>query len=222
MSTLSPEHRRRGWRDIAALVVVLAVSIGAGFVVAVHSEALLHDRMLPWILGRSLGVASYVALTALVALGIWFRHPWRVTRRTPSPETLLRSHAALAACTLALLAGHVTALVLDRYSGVGWTGMLVPWHAQYRPTGVALGSIALYGLVLVAASAALAGSLARRVWLPVHSVSSLVFAVSLAHGVVAGSDSRVLWSMYLVTGGVVAALQASRLLVHRMTPGEAW
>ncbi len=216
------EHHRRGWRDVGFLVVVLAVSIGTGYVLSVHSEGLLHDRMLPWILGRSLGIATYVALSALVALGIWFRHPWRLARRTPAPETLLRAHVTLAACTIALLAGHVAALVLDRYSGVGWTGVLVPWHAQYRPTGVALGSIALYGIVLVAVSAALAGSIARRVWLPVHSVSSVILAVSLAHGLVAGSDSHVLWWMYLVTGALVAVLQVSRLMARPVRPQGAW
>lgn len=217
-----PEHPGRGVRDVALLVVMLVASIGTGYALSVHSAGLLHDKMLPWILGRSLGIATYVALSALVVLGIWFRHPWRVARRTPSPETLLRAHVTLAACTIALLVGHVTALVLDRYSGVGWTGVLVPWHSQYRPTGVALGSIALYGIVLVAVSAALAGSIARQVWLPVHSVSSAVFAVSLVHGFLAGSDSRVLWWLYLVTGALVAALQVSRLLARPVRPQEAW
>jgi sulfoxide reductase heme-binding subunit YedZ len=209
-------------RDIGGAAGALAVSVSTGFVLSLHDAGLLHNRMLPWILGRSLGIATYVALSALVVLGIWFRHPWRVARRTPSPEFLLRAHVTLAACTVALLAGHVTALVLDRYSGVGWIGAVVPWHARYRPTGVALGSVALYGIVLVASTAALAGSIGRRVWLPVHSVSSAVFAASLAHGLLAGSDSHVLWWMYVVSGVLVATLQTSRLLTRRVVPQEVW
>ena len=201
---------------------MLTFSTGTGYVLSLPSSGLLHNRMLPWILGRSLGIAAYLALSALVVLGIWFRHPWRVARRTPRPESLLRAHVTLAACTVVLLLGHVTALTLDRYSGVGWTGVLVPWHSLYRPTGVALGSIALYGIVLVVGSVALAGSIARRVWLPVHSVSSAVFAVSLAHGLLAGSDSRVLWWMYVVSGLLVATVQLSRFLGHRAVPREAW
>ncbi len=159
--------------------------------------------------------------SALVAVGIWFRHPWRVARRTPSPEALLRAHVTLAACTVALLVGHVTALALDRFAGVGWIGVVVPWHAQYRPTGVALGSLALYGIVLVAATAALAGSIARRVWLPVHSVSSVVFGLSLTHGLLAGSDSGVLWWMYAASGSVVAVLLVSRSQARRAAPSGA-
>ncbi len=142
--------------------VVLAVSVGAGYVLAQHSPGLLHDRMLPWILSRCLGLAAYVALCALVALGIWFRHPWRVHRRTPGPQALLRAHVALAGSTVVLLAGHVAAVALDSFAHVGWTGAFVPWHSQYRPTAVALGSMAMYGIIVVAGTAALAGSIARR------------------------------------------------------------
>jgi sulfoxide reductase heme-binding subunit YedZ len=200
---------------LATVGLVLTGSVGLGYLMATRSSGLVHNRMLPWILGRSLGIGAYVALSALVALGIWFRHPWRVARRAPSPETLLRAHVTLAACTVALLLGHVISLALDHYSGVGWVGVAVPWHAQYRPTAVALGSLALYGIVLVTVTAALAGSIARRVWLPVHSVSSVVFCLTMAHGVLAGSDSATLWWMYVASGLVVAALLLSRSLARR-------
>jgi len=194
---------------------VLALSVGAGYALAVHGgSALLHDRMLPWILSRCLGLGAYIALFALVAVGIWFRHPWRVVRRTPGPEALLRAHAALAAATVVLLAGHIVAVCLDSYAGVGWAGAFVPWHSHYRPTAVAVGSLALYGIVLVAGTAALAGSIARRVWLPIHSISAVVFGLCLAHGLLAGSDSRVLWGMYAATGAVVLALQVTRMLAR--------
>jgi sulfoxide reductase heme-binding subunit YedZ len=166
--------------------------------------------MLPWILGRSLGVACYLTMTALVAVGIWLRHPWRYRFPRPGPETLLRSHVALAAATMALLAGHMTSLALDHYAGVGWVGTFVPWHAQYRPTAVALGTFAFYGMVLVAGTAALAGTIARRVWFPVHTVSAGIFALCAVHGVLAGSDSASLRWLYVATGALVVAVQITR------------
>jgi len=210
---------RRGSRDRLANMgwacVVLAVSIGAGYVMARHGgSGLLHDKMLPWILSRCLGLGAYVSLSTLVVVGIWFRHPWRVVRRTPGPEALLRAHAALAATTVLLLAGHIVAVCLDHYAGVGWIGTFVPWHSNYRPTAVAVGSIAMYGIVLVAGTAALAGSIARRVWLPIHSLSAILFGLCLAHGLLAGSDSHVLWWMYAVTGATVVVLQVTRMLAR--------
>ncbi len=201
---------------------LLAASVGAGYAMAEHGgSGVLHDRMLPWILSRCLGLAAYLSLSALVAVGIWFRHPWRVVRRTPGPEALLRAHAALAAATVALLVGHIVAVALDSFAGVGWTGAFVPWHSQYRPTAVAVGSIAMYGIVLVAGTAALAGSIARRIWLPIHSLSSAIFGLCLAHGLLAGSDSHVLWAMYAITGLLVVSLQTSRLLARPVPLADA-
>ena len=196
--------------SLFTLGVVVGVSVLAGIVFADHSSSLLHNKMLPWILGRGLGVACYIALTAMVVLGIWLRHPWRTRMWSPRPETLLRAHVTLAACTITLLAGHLTAIALDHYAGVGWIGAFVPWHATYRPTGVALGTLALYALVLVAGTAALAGSIGRRIWFPVHSVSATIFGLTLMHGLLSGSDSHSLRWMYVFTGSAVAAVQVSR------------
>ena len=208
-------------RDTGTVLVVLAASLGAGWMLALHSESVTHDRMLPWIMARCLGLAAYVTLSALVVIGIWFRHPWRVNWRAPKPESLLRAHAALAAGTLVLLIGHILATVLDRYAGVGWSGAFTPWHSAYRPTGVAFGTIALYGIVLVAGTAALAGSIARKIWLPIHSMSAVLFGLCLAHGLLAGSDTKTLWWMYAGTGLLVAALQVSRALARRVMSSEA-
>jgi len=145
---------------LLAVGCVLGVSIVAGNAVAAWTAPLVHNRMLPWILGRSLGVASYLALTALVIMGTWLRHPWRRYVRFPGPEVLLRTHVALAAGMAALVIGHLTAIALDHYAGVGWVGAVEPWHAQYRPTAVTLGTFSLYGVVLVILTAALAGSIA--------------------------------------------------------------
>ena len=218
MST--PTARRAHLANAASAGGVLAASIGAGYVMADHGgSGLLHDNMLPWILSRCLGLGAYVSLSALVAVGIWFRHPWRVVRRTPGPEALLRAHAALAAATVILLASHILAVCLDSYAGVGWIGTVVPWRSHYRPTATAVGSIAMYGIVVVAGTAALAGSVARRVWLPIHSISAVIFGLCLAHGLLAGSDSHVLWGMYAATGAVVVVLQVSRMLAR--PPGLA-
>jgi sulfoxide reductase heme-binding subunit YedZ len=204
------------------MVAVLGVSVATGYLVAPRGAAVLHDRMLPWILSRALGIAAYVALSALVAVGIWYRHPWRVLRRTPGPQALLRAHVSLAAATVVLLCGHVITVAVDRFAGVGWVGVAVPWHAQYRPTAVALGSLALYGIVLVAATAALAGSLARRVWLPIHSMSAVLFALCLGHGLLAGSDSHALWSLYALTGVVVGCLLVTRMAARHSELAQAW
>jgi predicted ferric reductase len=170
--------------------------------------------MLPWILTRCFGIGAYLSLSALVAVGIWFRHPWRTVRRTPGPEAVLRAHVALAAATVVLLVGHIVAVCLDSFAGVGWTGAFVPWSSAYRPAAVGVGTVAMYGIVLVVGTATLAGSIARRVWLPVHSLSAVIFGLCVAHGLLAGSDSHELWWMYAASGALVGTLQGTRLLAR--------
>jgi predicted alpha/beta-hydrolase family hydrolase len=86
---------------------------------------------------------------------------------------------------------------------------------------VALGTIAAYGLVLVMATAALAGSIGRAVWFPIHSASVLVFCITLAHGATAGSDGSSLRWVYACTGLVVVGLQGSRWVIGRLARRHA-
>ena len=206
-------------RLVAVLAGVLVISWFIGRVTGAPGRSLLHNKMLPWILGRGLGVAAFVALTAMVVLGLWLRHPWRTRFRRPAPDTILWAHVALAACTATLVAGHLCALALDRYAGVGWVGAFIPWGAHAKSTGVALGTIALYGLILVIGTASLAGSIGRSAWFPIHSVSVLMFCVTLAHGVMSGSDGGTLRWVYVASGTLVVVLQFTRWLVGTLARG---
>jgi len=171
------------------------------------------NGMLPWILGRGLGIAAYLSLTALTLLGLWLRHPLAQRWHWPAPVTRIRMHAVLAASTLVLILGHAVALVLDKFAGVGVLGAVVPGASGYRPLAVALGTVGVYLAVLVGASAALAGRLTGRAWRPIHQAALVVFGLSWAHGLLAGSDSSRLRLMYAVTGGLVTLLAVTRRLV---------
>ena len=197
------------------VLVVVLVALAVGYAAASQAGPVLHNRMLPWILGRSLGIASYLALVGLVSLGLWFRHPWRAWRRQRiHPESVLRAHVALAVATGALVLGHVLALAADRYAGVGWVGAVVPGQAHYRPEAVALGIVGLYGGIVVVATVLLAGSVARRIWLPVHRLAALSLGAVWFHGVLAGSDTVTLRALYLATGALVLTLAVTRGLAR--------
>lgn len=200
------------------MTVVVGTGLAVGYAASVMFGTVHVGRMLPWILGRGLGIAAYLCLVALTAAGLWLRHPWRLRWRRPAPEAQLRLHATLAALTLVLLLGHITALVLDRYAGVGLRGALLPAAASYRPFAVALGTVSVYVGLLVGLSAALAGTLVRRAWLPVHKLASVVFALTWLHAMLAGSDTARLAWLYLVTGAFVIGLALTRRLAPAPAP----
>lgn len=203
-----------GIRSAVRLASVTAAAGGfGGFAVSSWLGAGPTVRMLPWILGRGLGIAAYLALTALTALGLWLRHPLAQRWHWPAPATKLRLHAVLAAAAVVLVLGHVVALVLDSFAGVGVLGAVVPGTSGFRPLAVAFGTVSLYLGLLVGVSAALAGRMIGRSWRPIHALASLVFALAWTHGLLAGSDAVRLRLMYAATGGFVALLALTRRLV---------
>lgn len=194
----------------AQLGIAVALSgIAAGWLAALAFLPTLTSRMLPWILGRALGIASYSDLVLLVALGTWYRHPWRLRHPVLHPQAQLRLHAGLAAGAVALVGGHAAALVLDRYANVGVLGAFVPGGSGYRPFAVTLGVLALYLGLAVGAGAALAGRTGWR-WIGVHRLGAAVVVFAWFHGVLAGTDTVALRLFYLVTGVLLVLLVASR------------
>jgi len=214
-----PADRRLGGLGLPVSVALGCLVVGE--LATATLAPLLHNRMGPWIVGRGLGLAAYLALTALVVVGTWFRHPWRIRRPLLHPAMQLRTHAALAVATLALVAGHTLALVLDPYAGVGWVGAMVPGAAHYRPVAIALGTLGLYTGIVVGASAALAGRVGRGSWHGVHRLAAVAFALVWVHAVLAGSDTLALRVMYLATGALVIGLTASSRLAGQEHPAGA-
>jgi hypothetical protein len=201
---------------VAAVVSCLA----AGYLFASVAAPQLRAAMLPWLAGRALGLAGYVALAAVTALGTWIRHPWRFRWPALHPEVQVRLHATLGSASVVLVAAHLSALALDHYAGVGWSGAFVPGLAHYRTVPVALGVIAFYLLVLVVATAGLAGRIGGRSWLTVHRVAVPVFGCVWLHGVLSGTDTAALRAMYVLTGVLVVALAATRHLAPETRPGN--
>lgn len=191
-----------------AVAVAAAVAAGAGAARLVAPS--IHSRYFPWVTGRALGIASYLSLTALVLLGTWLRHPWRSRLPLWHGETRLRVHAALAVATLVLVVGHLSSMAADRYAGVGWSGALIPGASHYRRIPVALGVVAFVAMVLLAASAGLAGRKGTRHWLGLHRLAALTFCLVWLHGLLAGTDAGALRPLYVATGLAVVLLVATR------------
>ena len=113
-----------------------------------------EGKMLPWILGRSLGLGAYHGaqwagggrdlVPASVARGAAHPDAAVPTPRPPQPG------GGDGGAPGGPRGGGRPRSLCRRQLG----GALVPWGAQYRPTAVALGTLALDGIILVGATAA--------------------------------------------------------------------
>ena len=214
---IDPPAVGRALRQVALVVAVVSVSLVAGHHLAAALAPAIQAKKLSWVLGRGLGISAFLSLTALVGFGTWVRHPLRARVMWPSPQATLGAHASLGAATLALVAAHLTALALDPWAKIGWIGALVPWASAYRPTPVALGTIALWGIVLVGGTARMAGKHGRRRWLRVHRVAWAVWLSALLHGLTTGSDTMALRYLYGASAATVVGLWVAARLVPAPT-----
>ena len=113
------------------------------------------------------------------------------------------------------MVAHVVGIVLDPYADVGLVGSLVPGASSFRPLPIALGSLALYALLITGLTARYMKLLPTGWWLKIHRVSLVVFILAWAHGMLAGTDSDALRAMYVVSGAVIVWAAAYRYWVGK-------
>ena len=197
--------------DWVAASIAFALSVPSGYLVMRFALPVVHNRYFPWIVGRACGLAAYLALVVLVVFGMWLRHPWRHRFRWPHAEEQFRLHAAMGVAVVALVGAHIVSLVLDRYAGVSWLAVVVPFKATYRPTAVSVGVLTLYGLLAISLTARAGGRAIGRQWRRVHLLALPTLALAWFHGVYAGADTPRLRIFYVMTGLLVVAVVATRV-----------
>lgn len=177
-------------------------------------------QLRPWVAARALGVTAYLLLTLEVVLGLLLSHPrmasgWRKTRQ------VFPWHEMVTVFLGAFLALHIVLLAVDRFAGVGWAGVLVPGMSTYRPSAIAVGSVAMYALIITAVTAKWTRLLPAGWWLKVHRFTIVAFLLAWAHAVLAGTDGGALTPLYLATGLIVLVLGVLRWWTAKVRPQRA-
>lgn len=169
--------------------------------------------MLTYDLIRAFGLVAYLVLSTSVALGI-ASVAGDVTDRAIDRRLVVQLvHRSAAVVGLLALVVHVTLVVLDTFVATPLSAVLVPFTSGYQALALGLGSLAMYGLVLAAASGWLRVALARRTsergWRWLHRSAYVSWALCLLHGVLAGPDRGQPWALAAFAGGVLAVLAGS-------------
>ena len=209
------------------LTIRTVAVIGAllGLIVVFSTDQVLpasnayQAQMRLWLAARATGITTYLILTFIVAVGLVLSHPvnrstWKLSKR------LFPWHENLFVFLLAFGAMHVVSIVLDPYAGVGIAGSFIPGLSSYRSVPVALGSLALYSVLLSGLTARYTKWLPSGVWLKLPRFSIVAWGLSWAHGILSGADTDGIAVMYIVTGFLILGAAAYRYWVskqHRPT-----
>ena len=177
-----------------------------------------------WYLARAAAAMALVCFTLTTVLGALAP----TVRGAGMRFGLGYVHRAAALTGLVLIAAHITAVISDSYVDIGPSVVLWPLGSGYRPFAVLVGGLALYAFVFVALVGAARGRLATsaafsRRWRLLHAIAYAGWALSVVHGLLAGTDRGSGWMLGLdlaclaaVAFAVTIRLQAD--VDHRQRP----
>jgi predicted ferric reductase len=174
--------------------------------------------MRTWVLLRSAGVGAYLMLFLSVAWGLVSTSG--ALGRLVSKASAVSIHQFVSTCGLLLLGVHVGGLLVDSFVPFGLVDVTVPGLGSYRPFATALGVIAMYAMVFVLVASWTRKRLGTKWWRRTHLLAVPTFILSLAHGVVAGTDTTRpwMWWIYVATGSIVVFLVVLRGLTAGRRP----
>jgi sulfoxide reductase heme-binding subunit YedZ len=161
-----------------------------------------------WFTARGAGLGAMLVLTLATVLGASASLRMKATSTRVVVQYVHRTAAVLG---LGLIFVHVSTLVLDSKSHISLAGALVPFAAHYRPNSVALGSIAMYLFLFVAALGAARGRIANSArgaaaWRALHMISYPAWGIAVLHGMLSGTDRSQRWVVLLTIVCVGAVL----------------
>lgn len=168
----------------------------------------MFDQVL-WFAARGAGIVSLLMLTASAAFGLV-----TVTRFQAAgwPRFFnYEMHRRVSLLSVAFLATHVAAAILDPYLKLGLAG-LVPFAAAWKPLPLALAIVAGYLFVALIATSLLRRHLGQRAWRAIHWASYAMWPMALLHSVTAGTDALTPWllAVQAICLAVVAGAAAWR------------
>jgi methionine sulfoxide reductase heme-binding subunit len=139
-----------------------------------------------WVIARSTGTASLVALTLSVLTGIALRtgtFAWLSHNRGVRVV-----HGFLTVLWIPLGLAHVIALLFDRYAQIGILDLIVPFGVSYGRLAIGLGTISAQLILVVLVSTWLRSWLTLGQWRAFDRLSYVAFGAAFAHGIMSGTD----------------------------------
>ncbi len=209
------------------IVMLLAVALGA-FAAAVVlpnwlpglSQSLLGTQPKAyWYLSRASALLAYALLWLSMASGLFITN--KLARVWPGGPTAFDLHQFTSLLGLAFALFHALILMGDKYINYSLAQVLIPFNSTgYKLVWVGLGQVGFYLLAMVGLSFYIRKHLGHRSWRLIHYLSFLMYALALAHGIFAGTDTRVagVRLFYWAAGASLLFLFVYRILVVKLAP----
>jgi methionine sulfoxide reductase heme-binding subunit len=152
----------------------------------------MNDKLL-WYTARGSGAVSLVLLSAVVALGLLAR------ARTEWPGwprfLTVALHRDLSLMALVFLAVHIVTAVVDPFTHLGITPVVIPFGSYYRTVWLGLGTIAFELMLAVILTSLVRHAINATLWRGVHWLSYAMWPLAVIHGIGNGTDAFSRWML---------------------------
>jgi DMSO/TMAO reductase YedYZ heme-binding membrane subunit len=174
--------------------------------------------MTTWIVLRAAGIGAYVMLFLSIVWGLVATTSVLGKRISKASATAV--HQFIATCGLVLLGVHLGGLLVDSFMPFSIGDLTIPMAASFRPVATTFGIVAMYAMVFVIVTSWLRKRIGTKWWRRTHLLAVPTFALSMVHGIFAGTDSTrpAMWWTYVGTGLVVLFLVVVRGLTASYRP----
>ncbi|MCC6167576.1 MAG: ferric reductase-like transmembrane domain-containing protein [Caldilineaceae bacterium] len=194
----------------AALGLGIPLALLAGWWLGHLDPAGLAARLIPatergaWYLTRAAGTVAYLLLTGSTIWGLILSS--RVVADRVPPPLALALHNSLAWLAIGFASFHALVLLGDGYYTYRLADILIPFVGPYRPGWVGLGTLGLYGAIIISASFGLRRWIGQRHWRRLHMLTFAVYALVTLHGFAAGTDTANPGARAIYLAGALAVI----------------
>jgi predicted ferric reductase len=169
-----------------------------------------------WVLARVAGLSSYAALAIALVTGIALRTA--VLDWLGSNRAVRALHEYTTVLWIPLAALHLVSLLLDTTARIGLLDLVVPFHSSYGTLAIGVGALSLDILLVVTVAAYLKRRMSKELWLWIHRLTYVAFALVFLHAVLSGTDFSDPFVSAITWGSAAALLTLTvvRLLGGRL------
>ena len=158
----------------------------------------MSDQLL-WFTTRAAGTVTLILLSGVVVIGLLAR----LRLESPRWPRFLTAelHGQLALMTLVFLMLHIVTAVVDPFTSLGFTPIVVPFGSSYRTLWLGLGTVAFELLLAVVVTSVARRFVGARAWRATHWLAYAAWPVAVVHGVATGTDSHSPWLIAITLMG---------------------
>ena len=171
-----------------------------------------------WLASRAAGIVALICIT--VSVGVGLAMAGRVSRRPQLARTLLSIHQQTALVGLVAIAVHGITLLGDKFLSPSFGDIAIPFTSEHEPLWTGLGVTGGWLAAILGLSYWVRHRIGAGLWRKLHRATILVYVLSVAHTLGAGTDASEPWmrTLLIATGAPILFLFIMRVLTPRPGP----